>query len=242
MSKAIAALTALRESGADRVDPVRFHFMETLAQRAQTQQANVAQLLDEKLAQAVAAYQGLVEQSGKDAKKAMTRAAKQFPDAADALKQHFDAGDFAALRRMIAGLAGKAQGRPLAELLAYMEQQTPEAPEHEASEPVVSIGDRAELKSVRYFRDAWSRLSVEQQVSHSFSSAPENAGPLNSHLLVLKAMELMRDTAPEYLSHFITYADSLLWLEQAMTTLPAKKSTIPSDGEKKRKAARARAR
>jgi hypothetical protein len=55
-------------------------------------------------------------------------------------------------------------------------------------------------------------------------------------------MELMRDTAPDYLSHFITYADSLLWLEQAISSVPAKKSAAPAEGEKKRKASRSKSR
>ena len=71
----------------------------------------------------------------------------------------------------------------------------------------------AELKSLRQFRSAWSKLGIEQQLSEALTQAPENAGPLNSHLLVLRALERMRDVSPGYLNPFMSYVDALLWLE-----------------------------
>ncbi len=43
---------------------------------------------------------------------------------------------------------------------------------------------------------------------------PENAGPLNSHHLVHRSLLLMRDLSPEYLNRFMTYVDTLLWVDQ----------------------------
>jgi hypothetical protein len=77
------------------------------------------------------------------------------------------------------------------------------------------IGARAELKSMRYFRNTWSRLSVDRQVTQAIEQGPENAGPLNSHLLVLRSLALMRDISPDYLNRFVSYVDTLLWLDQA---------------------------
>jgi hypothetical protein len=45
--------------------------------------------------------------------------------------------------------------------------------------------------------------------------APKNAGPINSHMLVLRALTLMREASPDYLNRFICYADTLLCLDQA---------------------------
>ncbi|HEX5393207.1 MAG TPA: DUF2894 domain-containing protein [Rhodocyclaceae bacterium] len=250
MSEAVAALAALRESRADQLDPVRFHFMETLAQRAQTQPTTVAKQLEAKLADALTDYQGRMKQAQKDAKKTLTQALKRFPAAADALQQRFDAGDFKGLQQQATRLEAASRPALLADLLAYIAQSAPamestaegaESVEGAAGETGGAMGgsmgsnEQTELKSVRYFRDAWTKLNLNQVVTHSLATAPENAGPLNSHMLVLKAIELMRDTAPEYLSHFISYADTLLWLEQAMAAIPAKKQTIALEGEKKRK-------
>ena len=70
------------------------------------------------------------------------------------------------------------------------------------------------LKSVQYFGDHWARLGSEQQLAKALADAPANAGPLNSHRLVLQALERMRDLAPDYLHRFIAYADALCWLEE----------------------------
>ncbi len=71
-----------------------------------------------------------------------------------------------------------------------------------------------ELASLAYFRTTWSRLSAERRLTRSLETVPENAGPLNSHQLVHRALQTMRETSPGYLHRFMTYVDALLWLEQ----------------------------
>jgi hypothetical protein len=221
MSEALTALAALRESGADRIDPVRFHFLEALAQRAQSQPEAVALSLEQKLATLLTEYQARCQQAEKAAKAAAKKKAKKTTDPASS---------------------------PLSELLAHIAASTlvseaaavPEATSTGGIAEVVQSAQSAqsapaELKALRYFRDDWSKLSTEQVVTQSLASAPENAGPLNSHMLVLKAIEVMRGIAPAYLSNFITYIDSLLWLEQAVAAMPAKKQAAAPEGEKKRK-------
>jgi hypothetical protein len=79
-----------------------------------------------------------------------------------------------------------------------------------------------ELRSVRGFREAWSRHSAEDEVSEAVQRGPDNAGPLNSHRLVLRTLALMRDLSPDYLRRFMLQADALLWLEQAQPQSRAK--------------------
>lgn len=38
---------------------------------------------------------------------------------------------------------------------------------------------------------------------------------MNSQHLVLRSLELMRDLAPDYLQGFMSYIDTLIWLEHA---------------------------
>ena len=107
----------------------------------------------------------------------------------------------------------QANSRPetLGDLVRYMAQHAPLAP-------------RAELKSVHYFRNTWSRLSADKQVTQALGQAPKNAGPINSHVVVLRSLALMRDTSPDYLNRFMSYVDTLLCLEQAdKPALPAAK-------------------
>lgn len=79
---------------------------------------------------------------------------------------------------------------------------------------------RTELKSVQYFRNTWSKLSVEKQVTQALEQAPKNAGPINSHVVALRSLALMRDTAPDYLNRFTSYLDTLLSLEQGEKAPP----------------------
>jgi hypothetical protein len=77
-----------------------------------------------------------------------------------------------------------------------------------------SVGVRIELKSVRRFRKTWSTLSAKKQVAQALDQAPKNAGPINSHMLVLRSLALMHDISPDYLTRFMSYADTLLGLDQ----------------------------
>lgn len=80
---------------------------------------------------------------------------------------------------------------------------------------------RTELKSVQQFRNTWSKLSAQKQVSQALGQAPKNAGPINSHMLVLRSLELMRNISPDYLNRFMSYADTLLCLDQSELTAKA---------------------
>jgi Protein of unknown function (DUF2894) len=56
-----ATLGAWRERGAHRLDPVRFHFIETLARRAADHGGEARRVLDEKVTALLAAYGGDLE-------------------------------------------------------------------------------------------------------------------------------------------------------------------------------------
>lgn len=104
---------------------------------------------------------------------------------------------------------------PLALLLQEMSPQA-------TTQPEGSIGNikpwRSESPRVQQFRKQLRKISVQKQVSRAIAQAPQNAGPINSHMLVLRALGLMRDIAPDYLNRFMTHLDTLLCLEEAEKT------------------------
>lgn len=87
----------------------------------------------------------------------------------------------------------------------------------------------SEMKSVRQFSEVWSKISAEQQVTRAMRKAPEHAGPLNSHKLMLRSLALMRGLSPDYLRRFLSQMDSLLWLEETNAQLarPAPRAPRP---------------
>ena len=129
----------------------------------------------------------------------------------------------------------------LAELTRYLTQHLPRNVQANGDESDASIGARPELKSLRYFRATWSKLSVDKQLALAIEQGPEKAGPLNSHQLVLRSLTAMRDISPAYLSRFMSYVDALLWLDLA-DSKPIAKSTADDKGGKKRKTSLARSR
>jgi hypothetical protein len=112
---------------------------------------------------------------------------------------------------------------PLAELLRHIEQTRlgrggaqADNGGRRAAVPAVQPGD------LRYFRSTWSRLRVERQLTQSLAQVPENAGPLNSDRLVLRALQTLRDLSPAYLNRYVAYLDTLMWLDQTHASrLPA---------------------
>ena len=72
-----------------------------------------------------------------------------------------------------------------------------------------------ELRSAQRFRDTWSRICAEDEVTQAVEQGPENAGPLNSHRLALRSLALMQGLSPAYVRRFVAQLDALLWLDQA---------------------------
>ena len=242
MSDPGATMAALRARGAERFDPVRYRFIEALARRAQAYGGEARRVVDGKLAEAVAEYGKGFEQAEGEARKTLGRLSAEFPDAAEELGEIYRTGDFGGLRRVAAKLEGQYRCGPLTDLVGSMAQQAPEktgstAANHDGT----NAGPGAELKSVRYFGDTWSKLGTNQRLTQALAQGPENAGPLNSHLLVLKSLETMRDISPDYLNRFMSYVDALLWLDQAGGTgVAMPRNAVRGEGDKRRKSGRAK--
>lgn len=182
-------LDAWRQRGADRLDPVRFRFIEALARRAAAHEGEARRRLDERLAELVAAYSATL--AANDTSKNKT-APPTTPVASG-----------------------------LAELLAHVAERTG------AAEGTAAPQGASDLKSLRYFRSTWSRLSADRRLNQSQAKVPENAGPLNSQHLVHRAITLMRDASPDYLNRLMAYVDTLSWIEQANASAPPPAATRP---------------
>jgi hypothetical protein len=121
--------------------------------------------------------------------------------------------------RVAAAESSPPPSSPLAALNAYIRTAT--QVHAEVGVPPTGWGGRPELKSVQGFREVWSKFAVVDQVEQSLKRGPENAGPLNSHMLVLRSLATMRELSPEYLRRFLSHAETLLWLDQEGQRLSA---------------------
>jgi hypothetical protein len=102
---------------------------------------------------------------------------------------------------------------PLTALLQHLQTLSP-APVP-ATTPQAAAPGAVELKTVQRHRSTWARLSADQQLARALAQVPDNPGPLNSHRLVLRALQRLQETAPAYLQQLLVHAETLLWLEQA---------------------------
>ncbi len=88
---------------------------------------------------------------------------------------------------------------------------------------------RLDNPRVEQFRRQLGKISVQKQVTQAIAQAPQNAGPINSHMLVLRSLGLMRDLSPDYLNRFMGYVDTLLFLDSPQTVKsPPKKAVAAS--------------
>jgi len=123
---------------------------------------------------------------------------------------------------------------PLAELNRYLRDlhQRAARPAPDAAPPAGDESTHRELASVTRFRETWSRIAAEDQVAAAVERGPANAGPLNSHMLVLRTLARLRDLSPDYLRRFLSQVETLQWLEQASQRLapvkpkPARRSRV----------------
>ena len=72
-----------------------------------------------------------------------------------------------------------------------------------------------ELTSARYFRELRQQLTAENRITRAVQEAPQDSGPLNPQKLAIRSLMLMRELSPGYLGRFVSYVDTLFWLENA---------------------------
>lgn len=179
-------LAALREAGADHHAPARFHYLEVLERRLATQPEAVRQLLSERLQAALHDY-------------------------AQRVAQVTSSGGAASGGRAATPMMPSAHAAPLTRLNRYIQERT----QAQVSDADPEDGGNAnDLKSVRGFSNVWTKIAADQQVAQAIDRGPDNAGPLNSHRLMLRSLALMRSLSPDYLGHFLAQMDTLLWLDQ----------------------------
>jgi hypothetical protein len=98
-----------------------------------------------------------------------------------------------------------------------------------AERPLSPSGQgRMDNPSVAQFRQQLGKISVQKQVTQAIAQAPQNAGPINSHMLVLRSLGLMRDLSPDYLNRFMGYVDTLLFLDAPQTVKATPKKAVPA--------------
>ena len=195
-------------------DPVRWRRIDALAQRAAQHSGATRQLLDARL-------QALMDEAAAAA--APATAAPSGSAAGNAPAPDTEAPTptlSMLLARLQAGGLGAGAGSAASEGDERAAATSPTAP--------IAAGTGRpprDLNIVQQHRSAWTQLRAEQRVAQSQTALPDQAGPLNSQLLLHRALTLMRETSPGYLQHLMGQAEALMWLEQALAAPSADAKT-----------------
>lgn len=190
-----AALASLQAAGAAQRDPIGFRHMGLLAQRLPGQPEVVQRILAERLREAMARATQALDAAPLQAPPGSRTVAPAKPSPLGALNRHIQAVSAAQPMAEPAGAAGLPRGTGAVAVTG------------EASRPA--------LKSLDRFRDTWAKVATDAQLQQALARAPDNAGPLNSHLLVLRTLGTLNELSPEYLRGLMAQLDALQWLEQA---------------------------
>jgi hypothetical protein len=220
-------LAHMRDQGGQQFDAAGWHYLNTLAQRAAAHEGSVRRMLDARLERALAAFSERFTCARSACASLLAATCKQHPDAAVELERLFARGDFQRLRRLRAALAARSQCAGLAELVSRLEPPLAGAPghlpAHQAASRLTAAAPALELKTVRESRATWARLSVDRELALAMKQGPKNAGPINSHMLVLRSLAMMQEISPDYLSRMVSYADTLLSLQPGDMEAPVKR-------------------
>ncbi|MBV1882234.1 MAG: DUF2894 domain-containing protein [Pseudomonadales bacterium] len=246
----------LTQAGADRHDPIRFRYLESLVQRAIGQRKSIKLILENKAEKVLADYTAKYLQAKEAAKAILIEVSKSYPHSKEAillqyrhcdfkkveqiqthLQRHQYQGDLAKLTDQILqenpAFQNHSKTLSFDDLLKQQEQEVAQSFEKNGNIANISNDDikslpplqekLQDLKSAHVYKQALSKLKSEELIRHLLTDGPENPGPINSHGLASRSLTLMGELSPKYLNRYISYLDSLLWLEAASESKGSKK-------------------
>jgi hypothetical protein len=207
-------LAMLREAGADRFDPVRFRYIEALANRAHGAREPLGERLTEKSSLSLRDY--IV---------ASTRAGGDERDNSPLGPVHPTIAALISLRRDLdrnqvgANSCASDFERQLQEQEGELLQGGLFTPAEGDADSVSTQQEltASPLKASQTMRVHQQRRAAEKRIELAIAEGPESPGPLNPQMLAIKALTIMRDISPQYLNRYVSYLDTLFWVEQLDT-------------------------
>lgn len=229
---------------ANEFDPAKFCYIDTMSRRASEMCPAVAIMLGQKALAALREYHAQFVRSRNDAKNAITVVKTSFPAESEKIQQLFEDHNYNGVQRLKArlernknrdtlvvlsrlimakqiGVTENEKGYSFDDVLLQQEHEVVSSLANTVKDstmlPSNNFGD---LKSVRLFKESWRKISADRLVTQALADAPEGAGPLNGQQLAVRSLSVLRDLSPAYLNRFVTYFDSMLWLEQSIEVVP----------------------
>jgi hypothetical protein len=212
------------DEGGERFDAAGWHYLDTLARRAAGHEGSVRRLLEAKLERAAAAFAERFAKARAAAAELLQRLARRIRKRGPSCSGCM----LTAISKACGSCAppGSAlQCAALGALVSRLEPAAAVAPRHPHRAacrlPHARTEDRARI--TRYLGQDERR----QTAGAGHETGPKNAGPINSHMLVLRSLAMMQEISPDYLGRMVSYADTLLFLDPGEVEVPAKRKKAP---------------
>lgn len=193
MNTETSLLDTLREAGADRTDPVRFRYLESLERRLRTRGLQHGPHW-QKLELAAARLAARVDHAEPARPTHATSEPSPLSGLLDLLNQSEQAAvpvSRSAIEQRVLGDSGESgAGSPRSD-------DTPRP-----------------LKAMARVKSNQGAQALQARIHHAINSTPKEAGPMNGHRLVSRALTEMQRLSPAYLNRFARYTDTLLALER----------------------------
>jgi hypothetical protein len=116
-----------------------------------------------------------------------------------------------ALRTRLVGVLEQRAQRPAAVTLPPRAAVVPAAPGElgELLERLWLAQPEPELRNIQAHRRTWGALRLARRLAEVEAPVPETLGPLNSQVLVRRALQQLKALSPDYLQRFIAQLDEL---------------------------------
>ncbi|MDO6822876.1 DUF2894 domain-containing protein [Marinobacter sp. 1_MG-2023] len=181
-------LEELRNCGANRANPARFRYLESLALRLRAKGLQQTRHW-QKLEQAISDYQASYESPAQPSKTDEAHSPSPLSDLLERLNQ--------------------SPNIPATQPSSTLEQLVFGAAQEDSSP-----AQRRPLKAMTRASAGCGEQALQERIRHAIEHAPKDAGPINAHRLVSRALAEMQKLSPEYLKRFVNYTDTLMALER----------------------------
>ena len=225
----------LANKGASKFEPALFKYIESMSHKASTLDSQVKALVENKALNALSVYMARFSQAEIQARNCVENILITHPELMEELNEYLQQGNFKAIEYYDAAIARSAKPSAINQLLERLnqsslpvktssvsttlserlQQQESTINDNFETSPTTPVQNQSELTSIEQFKRSLDQLNTEKFINHVVNEVPENPGPLNAHMLVIKALSSMQDISPDYLRRLVDYLDSLFWLDKA---------------------------
>lgn len=206
-------LNTLKQQGVDRHDPAMFSGIESRVKRAAKQRDNVRNKVLNNAQRELDRYLQRHSEH-KPADETVTDSREEKMDGARATS----IGDLVALRQHLDKLTAAGEGDTVSHLSeTAFRQSSPVSANCESVAPSLPA-----LRSSLVYRQLQHRQYVDQFMDTALHATPESPGPLNPEILAIRLLSQINDLSPSYISHYVSYFETLQWLHNNKVAAPSK--------------------